>query len=202
LSRATVKRYDQAYFDKWYRGRTRVHAEGEVRRKVALAVATTEYFLRRTLRSVLDIGCGEGAWQPHLRAIRPRVSYTGVDSSEYAVTRFGRERNIRRGSLGGLAAAGVTRRFDLVVCSDVLHYVPDAELRRGLPELVRHAGGVAYLEVLTADDDIVGDLEGLHRRPSNWYRRLFASSGLHACGPYLWLAPPLLGSAAQLETES
>ena len=35
----THKRYDKAYFDRWYRGSRRVHSEAEVRRKVALAVA-------------------------------------------------------------------------------------------------------------------------------------------------------------------
>ena len=42
------KQYDKAYFDRWYRGRkTRVSTHAEVRRKVALAVTVTEYFLRR-----------------------------------------------------------------------------------------------------------------------------------------------------------
>src|ERR1044071_7680440 len=40
----TVKRYDKAYFDKWYR-RERVNSPADIRRKVALAVAQTEYWL-------------------------------------------------------------------------------------------------------------------------------------------------------------
>ena len=131
------KQYDKHYFDRWYRGRHRVHEKGDVQRKIAFAVAAAEYFQRRALRSVLDIGCGEGAWLPQLRALRPRVQYAGVDSSEYAVAQFGRARNIRSGGFGELASLKIGRRFDLVVCSDVLHYVDDDELRRGLPELVR-----------------------------------------------------------------
>jgi SAM-dependent methyltransferase len=193
------KQYDQPYFDKWYRGGARVHGEGEVQRKVALAVTTAEYFLRRKLRSVLDVGCGEGAWQPQLRHLRPRVRYLGLDSSEYAVSRFGRQRNIRRAAFDELAALRLPGRFDLVVCSDVLHYLGDDEIRCGVPELARLTEGVAYLEALTAEDDIVGDLEGLIRRPASWYRRLFRAAGLRAAGPYLWLAPPLVASAAGLE---
>lgn len=197
-----MKRYDQSYFDKWYRGRGRVHAAGDVERKVALAVAVAEYFLRRKLRSVLDVGCGEGAWQPHLKALRPRVRYLGVDPSEYAVARFGRERNLRRAGFDELKSLRLTQPFDLVVCSDVMHYLRDDEIRQGLPELVRLAHGVAFLEVLTADDDIVGDLDGLIRRPAAWYRRTFRSNGLQSVGPYLWLAPSLQPTAAELETNS
>lgn len=197
-----MKRYDKSYFDKWYRGRGRVHAAGDVERKVALAIAAAEYFLHRKLRNVLDVGCGEGAWQPHVRALRPRARYLGVDPSEYAVARFGRERNLRRAGFDELKSLRLTQPFDLVVCSDVMHYLQDDEIRRGLPELVRLAGGVAFLEVLTAEDDIVGDLDGLIRRPAAWYRRTFRAAGLQSAGPYLWLAPPMQTVAAELETNS
>jgi hypothetical protein len=44
-------------------------------RKVALAVASAEYYLERPIRSVLDIGCGEGAWRAPLLKLRPKVEY-------------------------------------------------------------------------------------------------------------------------------
>jgi SAM-dependent methyltransferase len=193
-----VKRYDKEYFDKWYR-RQRVNAPAEVRRKVALAVVQAEYFLGRALRDVLDVGCGEGQWRDHLRALRPRVRYLGVDPSDYAVATFGRERNLRKAAFGELASLGLDRQFDLVVSSDAMHYIPDAELRRGLPTLVTLAGGILFLEVLTADDDIVGDLDGLIRRPATWYRKLFREHGLLPVGAYTWAALPLQGSLAAME---
>src|SRR5690606_26687004 len=55
------KTYDQAYFDRWYRDGG-IGGRQRLARKVALAVATAEYHLERPLKSVLDIGCGEGAW--------------------------------------------------------------------------------------------------------------------------------------------
>jgi SAM-dependent methyltransferase len=185
-----VKRYDKAYFDKWYR-RERVNSPADVRRKAALAVAQTEYCLARTLRNVLDVGCGEGAWREHLRALRPRVRYAGVDPSDYAVAAFGRARNIRKAAFGELASLNFRETFDLVVSSDAMHYIADEELRRGLPELVRLGRGIFFLEVLTADDDIVGDLEGLIRRPMAWYRKLFREHGLRPVGPYMWSAPAM-----------
>jgi SAM-dependent methyltransferase len=196
----TEKRYDRAYFDHWYRGRNRVSTKDDVRRKVSLAVSECEYFIRRRLRSVLDAGCGEGAWHDHIKALRPSAKYLGLDPSDYAVKRFGAKRNIRKVAFAELASAHLRGPFDLVVCSDALHYINDDDIRAGLPELVRLAGGVLFFEVLTADDDIIGDLNGMIRRPSAWYRHLFQKAGLTQTGPYTWLAPELREEAAALET--
>jgi len=193
------KRYDKAYFDNWYRGRNRVNSPGEVRRKVALAVAVTEYFTKRPVRSVLDVGCGEGAWLGHLRAIRPGVAYMGLDTSEYAVRRFGKQRNIRLAAFGDLPSLRLERTFDLIVCSDVLHYVPDDEIRAGAREIARILGGVAYIEVLTKEDDVIGDLADMKRRRAAWYLRTFADAGLTAVAPYCFLAPELFADTAELE---
>ncbi len=195
----TPKRYDRAYFDHWYRGRNRVSTKDDVRRKVSLAVAECEYFIRRRLRSVLDIGCGEGAWRPHIKALRPRALYLGLDPSDYVVKRFGTARNIRKATFAGLASARLRGPFDLVVCSDAFHYINDDDIHAGLPELVRVAGGVLFLEVLTAEDDIIGDLQGMIRRPAAWYRKLFQNAGLTSAGPYTWLAPDLREDVSGLE---
>ncbi|MFP5246556.1 MAG: class I SAM-dependent DNA methyltransferase [Thermoanaerobaculia bacterium] len=194
-----TKRYDKAYFDRWYRARgTRVNTHAEVRRKVGLAVAMAEYFLRRQIRTVLDIGCGEGAWLPHLRAFRPRVHYLGFDSSDYAVERFGRERNIRKASFADLPKLKLDV-YDLVICSDVMHYIPNDELRAAIPVIADATDGVAYLEVLTREDEIIGDLEAFFRRPAAWYRKLFEASELTSVGPYCWLSPAFRDSVAELE---
>lgn len=193
-----TKRYDRDYFEKWYRSRAhRVHELGEVRRKVALAVAVAEYFVRRKIESVLDVGCGEGAWYTHLHALRRGVKYAGIDTSEYVIERFGAERNIVKGSFGNLRER--SGAFDLVVCSDVLHYLSERELRRGLPQLVRMTEGIAFIEVLTNEDEIIGDVEGLIRRPAAWYRKLFNNAGLAQVAPYCWLPRAMQNFAAELE---
>jgi SAM-dependent methyltransferase len=196
---ASLKQYDREYFEKWYRNpRTRVNSAHEVRRKVSLALSTAEYFLRRTIRSVLDVGCGEAAWREHLRELRPRVTYLGLDPSEYVVERFGRARNIRQATFGELPSLRL-RTFDLVVCSDVLHYVPDAEIRPGVAEIARLTEGIAFIEVLTREDEVIGDLEGMIKRPGRWYRNVFANAGLTPAGPYCWLSPELRDLTAELE---
>jgi SAM-dependent methyltransferase len=194
-----TKQYDREYFDRWYRGRGRIHDRDEMRRKVMLAVATAEYFLRRPIETVLDVGAGEGAWFKHLRAIRRRASYVGVEPSDYAVQRFGRERNLRKGAFADLGKLRLGSRFDLVVCSDVMHYLPQEEIAKGIGPLVRLTRGVAYLEILTKEDDIIGDLEGLIRRPAGWYRRQFEKAGLRSVAPYCWLSPKLRDIASELE---
>jgi SAM-dependent methyltransferase len=193
------KTYDQAYFDKWYRGAQRVNSTADVRRKVHLAVSVTEYFLKRAIRSALDIGCGEGAWLEHLHALRANIEYMGLDPSDYVVRRFGKKRNIHRAAFGDLPSLNLRRRFDLVICSDVLHYVDDSEIRAGAVEIARLAGAVAFIEVLTKEDDIEGDLRDMKRRPAKWYRKTFADAGLMMVAPYCYLAPSLFANAAELE---
>jgi SAM-dependent methyltransferase len=150
-------------------------------------VAATESILGRPLRSLLDIGCGEGRWQPVLRKLRPRASYLGIDPSEYAVSRFGARRNLRSGSFEKLELHVFDYPFDLVVCSDVLHYLSAKEIRRGVGALVELTGGVALLEVFTSADEFEGDTEGFHRRAPGWYRRLFEEAGLAPIGLQMYV---------------
>lgn len=182
-----AKAYDQGYFDKWYRDprHTVVHAE-VLARRVRLSVAAAEYLLERPVATVLDVGCGEGRWRELLRALRPRVKYTGVDSSAYAIARYGRQRNLRLGSLANLGRLGLRGPYDLIVCSDVLHYVPTEDARRGLKSIGRLLGGVAFIEVFTREDETVGDDEEFQPRSAATYRRLFREAGLFHLGLHCW----------------
>jgi SAM-dependent methyltransferase len=197
---AGSKSYDEAYFTKWYRDpRTRVHTPDSVRRKVRMVVGVTEYFLGRKLRSVLDVGAGEGVWGREIRRLRPDVRYVGVDPSRYVVARFGRRRNIQLGSFEELPALPLGRGHDLIVCADMLQYVPDAALRSGVRHLAGILRGVAFLEAYTSGDDMEGDLEGWHQRSKAKYRRIFADAGLTACGLHCYLSPRSARKAVELE---
>ena len=180
-----MKTYDRAYFDRWYRNpRERVTTRAALERKVRMVISITEYILGRPIRTVLDVGCGEAPWYPVLRRIRRDVRYTGVDSSEYVVARFGAARHVRRGSLADLDAMRLPRRIDLIVCADVLQYVSTPELVRGLRSIRRLLGGVAYIETFTTEDGMVGDRGGWHERSAAQYRALLRQAGLTQCSPY------------------
>lgn len=195
----TAKCYDRAYFDRWYRSPEHHVTTGAARaRRARLAVAVVEHLLGRTLRSVLDVGCGEGAWRAPILALRPRATYLGVDPSPYAVSRYGRSRNVTAGRFDDLARLP-ERRFDLVVSADVLHYLSDEEIWKGLPELAARTGGAAFLPVFTAEDGVEGDLDGFSGRPAAWYRAAFRRTGLVELGLSFWGAPGLAAALPALD---
>lgn len=199
-----AKQYDRDYFERWYRDPAlRADAIGgraRLARKVAMAVATAEYWLDRPIRTVLDVGCGEGAWQPVLAKLRPTASYLGFDSSEYAVARFGPRRNIHLASFADFARLRPCAPVDLLVCSDVMHYLDARELDRGLPGLADLCGGVAFLEAFTREDTVAGDTVGFRRRPGRFYRDRLQAAGFIALGSHLYLGPRLADMASTLET--
>ena len=199
-AQAGRKDYDEAYFAKWYRDpRTRVHTPDAVRRKVRMVVSIAEYFLRRKIRSVLDIGAGEGAWRVELRRLRPGIRYQGVDPSEYVVRKHGRRRNIVRGGFVDLPSLALGRGYDLIVCADVIQYVPDAALKRGVRHIAKLLNGVTFLESYTTGDEMEGDLTGWHPRSKSQYRRLFAAAGLVSCGLHCYVTPRLAQNSVDLE---
>lgn len=164
-----------------------------------MVAAVTDYFLGRKLRSVLDVGAGEGVWGVELRRLYPKLRYVGVDSSEYVLEQFGRARNIVRGSFETLPSLRLGGDFDLIVCADMLQYVSTPVLKRGIRHLARSLVGVAYLEAFTEADEMEGDLEGWHPRTRSQYRRIFADAGLVGCGLHCYLTESLAEKAVELE---
>lgn len=194
------KRYDRAYFDKWYRDpRHRVGSRARLLREISFVVGVTEQLLERPLKSVLDVGAGEGRWQPVLQQLRPGSRYAGVEPSAWAVSRWGSRRNLRQGDLASLDTLGLDGPFDLVVCADVLHYLPTPALREGMAALVPYIGGVAYLPTFAAEDEIAGDRVGFQRRRAASYRAVHRAAGLVPVGLHLYLTRGRAKDLAALE---
>jgi SAM-dependent methyltransferase len=199
-STSASKQYDRAYFEKWYRDpKHSIGSRQAVARKAQLAVAMAEYYLGRPIRSVLDVGCGEGVWRAPLKKLRPDIEYLGLDTSEYVIARYGRKRNLRLGSFGQLGELRFDQRFDLIVCSDMLHYVRSAEIVRGLRGIAELLEGIAFLELFTARDKMTGDHQGYIPRSPKWYLYTFSKAGLIAVGSHGYLGPHLKACVAALE---
>jgi SAM-dependent methyltransferase len=197
--------YDKAYFDKWYRSRHhRVRTPAQIRRIVAFTLAAAEYVLDRPVRTVLDVGAGEGHWQPILKRLRPALTYVGVEPSTYAVGRYGARRGLRLGSVESLADlqlhAQYPEGFDLVICCGVLNYVKASALGAALDQLALHTSGVAWLELFTAHDEIEGDIATMKPKPAAWYRERLATVGLVPCGLHLYAPADRAAALAALET--
>ena len=185
----TDKRYDRAYFERWYHAPgTKIRSRADLERKVLLAVAACEYVIGGPLRTVLDVGAGEGEWGLVLRRLRPRASYVGVEPSAYAVGRPGARRSLRLATLDALEELGFTQPFDLVVCSDVLHYIATPQLRRGLPQLARLVSGMAFCDLFVTGDAAAGDMRGWHRRTAAFYRAAFAAADVVSCGLHCYVS--------------
>jgi 2-polyprenyl-3-methyl-5-hydroxy-6-metoxy-1,4-benzoquinol methylase len=138
-------------------------------------------------------------WRAHLKELRPRATYTGVDSSEYAVKRYGRARNIRLAGVGELETADLVGPYDLVVCADVLHYVPTAEARRGLEAMHLLCGGVAFIEAFTSADAIEGDRAAFQKRTPAAWRALFREAGFVPLALHLYATRELARTLVALE---
>jgi SAM-dependent methyltransferase len=200
LAPSPLKDYDSAYFRRWYRDpRTRVTSERALERKVHLAVSAAEYMLGRRVRTVLDVGCGEARWSVALKRIRQGISYVGVESSEYVLRTFGASRNVRQGSFGSLRTLRLRGPFDLIVCADMMQYVPTPDLGPGLREICRLLGGVAYIEAYAREDDMEGDMDGWVFRSAAAYRRAFRAAGLTHCGLYCFVDENKISAVNALE---
>lgn len=183
LGDSLTRTYDKAYFDKWYRHPThRVKSAVELKRQVDFVLHLTEWVLGRPVKSVLDVGCGEGNWRSPLKRLRPKLQYDGVDPSEYAVARFGARRGLQRGGIEDLDGLRLRGGYDLIVCCGMLNYLPLAALRNGLAQVARKTAGVAYLELFSRTDGFEGDTDWPQPRPAVEYQRMMRAAGLTSIG--------------------
>ena len=172
----TAKHFDQAYFDKWYRHPThRVKSPAELARQVAFVLHTTEWVLGRPVRSVLDVGCGEGQWRAALRKHRPRLQYTGVDPSEWAVAKHGKHRGLMLGGITSLDTLPLDDAYDLVVCCGMLNYLAAEVLTDGDTVLFVEPGDRAVLAARISE--LLSDAQlqaGLSKRALDLFDRQFS----------------------------
>lgn len=92
--------------------------------------------------SVLDVGCGDGKLTSRLKALGP-LTLVGLDSSPQALSRLPFDSVL--GDAQALPFASSS--FDLVMSTDALEHMPDAQQAAAWQELFRVAGKVVMVAV-------------------------------------------------------
>ena len=181
---APTNNFSAAYFRKFYlAAATRVVTAAEMRSRAAL-IASALKQCQIPVRRILDAGCGIGLLRKPFKEFLPRASYAGLEASEYLCGRFG-------WTLGSVVDFATRKPYDLVICYDVLQYLPDAEAARAIVTLSRLCRGALYVSALTTEDwrencDRSRTDRAVHLRVGAWYRRRLNKSFRYA-GFGIWV---------------
>jgi SAM-dependent methyltransferase len=180
--------FDRDYYQRFYfNPRTAVTSRAEMRARARMIVGCVDY-LGLPVGSILDAGCGVGLLRaPLLRSFR-RADYTGVEVSEYLCQRYGWH-------CSSVEKFRSRRRFDLVICYDVLQYLAEPQARRAIANLARLCRGALYFGALTAEDWRENcDQTRTHRiaglRAGRWYRQEL-SRAFRPLGCGVWIKKEL-----------
>jgi SAM-dependent methyltransferase len=181
---APANNFSAAYFKKFYlSAATRVVTPAEMRSRAAV-IASVLKQCQIPVGGILDAGCGIGLLRAPFKEFLPRARYTGLEASEYLCRRF-------RWTFGSVADFAPRQPFDLVICYDVLQYLPDAEAARAIANLARLSRSALYISALTAQDwrencDRSRTDRDVHLRSAAWYRRRLEKSFRHV-GFGIWV---------------
>jgi len=168
-AQAPANNFSAAYFRKFYlNAATRVVTAAEMRSRAAL-IASALKQCQIPVRRILDAGCGIGLLQKPFKEFLPRARYAGLEASEYLCDRFG-------WTFGSIVDFEARNPYDLVICYDVLQYLPDAEAARAIVNLSLLSRGALYVSALTMEDwrencDRSRTDRAVHLRAGAWYRR-------------------------------
>lgn len=137
--------YDASWEHRWNDMRRYGPTGRHLRRIIADMVRPLAY------DDVLDVGCGQGSLLATLMPLRPQARYAGVDFSEGALeVARSRAPHVAFSRLD-LAAGPLDRRFDLVLCTDVIEHIED------------DAAALANLAAMTGRYLLVSTLQGRMR---------------------------------------
>ena len=81
----------------------------------------------------------------------------------------------------------------------MLYYLTASQFRRGVRALHARCGGLAYLELFAAEDELEGDVPIGTARTASWYRREMARAGWTALGMHCWIRTGDRAHAAAME---
>jgi SAM-dependent methyltransferase len=176
--------FDRDYYRRFYfNPRTAVTSRAEMSARARLIASCVDY-VGLPVSRILDAGCGVGMLRTPLKRALRRADYVGLEYSAYLCQRYG----WRQGSIETFRCR---ERFDLVICYDVLQYLPVPAARRAIANLARLCRGALYFGALTQEDWLENcDQQRTDRipglRPGAWYRRELARA-FRPVGCGMWL---------------
>jgi methionine biosynthesis protein MetW len=96
--------------------------------------------------SLLDIGCGDGAFGEYLKNVRPDCDYYGLDVSKIAVN-YANQRGLKAQAIEPEKAIDqqVNRLFDCITIMEVLEHIVDAE--EVMTSAVKLTKGTIYITI-------------------------------------------------------
>jgi len=178
-------RFDKEYYDRFYeRAESRASGPEEFRRLARFVLSYLSY-LEIPVRAVLDLGCGLGRWKTALAEHDPSIRYTGVDPSPYLSEEYGWNQ-------ATVDCFRSRKKYDLVICQDVLPYLKPRQIKDALANIARLAKGAAYIQVVSKQDwenDVVDPKRtdnAMNQLDADWYRKAFSRHFIN-CGGGLFV---------------
>jgi SAM-dependent methyltransferase len=191
--------FTAAYFQKFYlNAATRVVTAAEMRSRAALIAGALRQ-CQIPVRSILDAGCGIGLLKQPFKKLLPRARYVGLEASEYLCGRYGWIR-------GSVVDFAPPTPADLLICYDVLQYLPDREAARAIVNFRRLTRAALYVSALTTQDwrencDRSRTDRAVHLRSGAWYRQRLSKSFRYV-GFGIWVRKNVTAILWQMERPS
>ena len=178
--------FDAKYYRRYYESsRTSVVTSQQATAEVAFVLAFCRH-INLDIRRFADVGAGTGWWaREFARQYRKCDEIETFDSSPDAARLYG-HRLADVQELGGRAS-------DLVICRDVLRYLPSRDARLAITRLAKKTRGVLYVHVITSDDEVDEDASDMtgYFRSARWYLRELAKAGFRNAGMGLFVSSRL-----------
>lgn len=105
------------------------------------------YAKKYDVKSVLDLGCGNGRLLYGIKRLLSDCELFGIDFSDTAIKRMKKEYDIDGAVMDVFDIRGLNRKFDMVIVNDVLEHIEDEKLFLRECFNVLNEGGYLYLGI-------------------------------------------------------